>query len=478
MTNSREAGIALLITMFTLVIISIIGLVMALNAITEVKISDNYESHFQAEYAAMAGLNHARLLLDGLDFDVVLKGPDGMYDTSTAYIKEAKTFRFRLPIPVSMAQTMNIESPLSDIGDISDDGIISTGVLNGIPGTELIPKSGIGLFAGDPYRPEQLILSRYFVKVTDNNGEASELAADAANNPFIDGDGIVIVRSVGVSRTLSEQMGTNIRRNSVAVFEARFRRAATWDTGTALTVLGSSINAAFADSPEITGGAFAGIGVLDTNPDDSEFPDILIKQAAEGIGGITGGGLTEPSVRDISAEARGHRDRAALFNAEYLWNFIQHKAPAFADQTYDGDQVWGTPPFLGTYDMSKPWNDPTQKPRITLVKGNLTALGGISGAGILIITGSLECSGNIDFRGLILTLGSGRLILHGSGPGIKGGVLAGSLVNSGGVITFGVPLINIGGDTRITADKASVRMALRLLPVEQISFREIAGSDP
>ena len=33
--------------------------------------------------------------------------------------------------------------------------------------------------------------ARYFVKVTDNNGDASELEADPSDNPFFDGDGII-----------------------------------------------------------------------------------------------------------------------------------------------------------------------------------------------------------------------------------------------------------------------------------------------
>jgi hypothetical protein len=38
--------------------------------------------------------------------------------------------------------------------------------------------------------------------------------------------------------------------------------------------------------------------------------------------------------------------------------------------------------------------------------------------------------------------------------------------------------LSIGGDAKIFADKKAVQMALELLPASQISFREIAGSDP
>ncbi|MDR0842739.1 MAG: hypothetical protein LBP68_04880, partial [Acidobacteriota bacterium] len=200
---ASEAGVALLLTIFVLAIISILGLILAMRAMTEVQISDNSESHLRAEYAAMAGLEHARMLVHGLDFDAMLRGPDGVYDTSAAYRAEAKSFRFRLPIPIPMAQQLDIESPIVDTGSASDDGIVSTGALSGALGTELIPQAGIVQRAASPSGAGEILISRYFVKVTDNNGEASELAADGGDNPFFDGDGIVIVRSVGVSGTFA-----------------------------------------------------------------------------------------------------------------------------------------------------------------------------------------------------------------------------------------------------------------------------------
>ena len=221
----EEMGMALLLTLFALALISILGLVMTMNATMEIRISDNSESHMRATLAAISGLNHARVVVNGLDFNAMLRGPDGVYDSGAAYIKEAKNFGFRFPVSLLTAQKLNIEDPM--IGDVSDDGIISTGVLSGISGTSLIPRDGIALWADNPAGTERQLSSRYFVKITDNNGEASELAGDAADNPFVDGDGIIIVRSVGISRTFAEATGGSVRYNSVAVFESRLKRAAT-----------------------------------------------------------------------------------------------------------------------------------------------------------------------------------------------------------------------------------------------------------
>ena len=477
--SAAEAGIALLLTMFVLAMISILGLIMTMSATTEAQISDNSESHLQAVYAAISGLEHARLLARNLDFDAMLQGPDGSYDTNAAYLTEAKQFRFRLLFPIMTAQKLDLESPLAGMGSISDDGVISTGAMSGTSGVELIPKIGIGQWADNPYGPGTILTSRYFVKVTDNNGEASELAADTGNNPFVDGDGIIIVRSIGASRTFSERIGGAIRRNSVAVYESRLKRTMTWDPGPALTIIGTSVGAVFTGTPEISGGSFAGIGVLDTDTTDTEFPEITLKTAAS-VGTITGGGLPEPSVRDITIEVQGNRDKAKLSDPVWLHDFINQRIPRLADTIYAGNQLWTAAgmPFLGAYDKSRSWNDPTQNPRITLVSGDLTTPEGLSGAGILVVTGALECTGTLDWRGLVLVLGEGNLILDGDGPGISGGVVTGKLINSGGGAVFGTPEIAIGGLTRIAADQELMRMAMRMFPAEQISFREIAGTDP
>jgi len=482
-TNSNnsndESGIALMLTLFALALMSLLGLIMTMSATMEVRISDNSESHTQAVLAAISGLEHARIAVHRLDFDALLRGPDGVYDTDPAYMKEAKNFGFRLPFSLLTAQKLNIESPLADIGDTPDDGIINTGALSGIAGTALIPQEGIALWADNPTGVGPLLLSRYFVKVTDNNGDASELAGDASDNPFVDSDGIIIVRSVGVSRIFTETAGGGFRRNSVAVFESRLRRDSTWDLGPALNILGSLADVVFTGSPEISGGSAAGIGIINVSAAVGEFSEHFLPETSA-TENITGGDLPTPSISDISAEAQNDRYKSILFDAGEMKNFIGRRTTRMADMTYEGDQLRSEPdmPFWGSYDKTIPWNDPAQKPYFVLVNGNLAAPDGLSGAGVLIVTGSLECSGTLDYRGLILVLGEGRLALDTDGPGVAGGVVAGKLIDSDEGVTFGIPDISIGGSTRITADKALVKMALRLFPVEQISFREITSSDP
>src|SRR5438034_5349564 len=76
--SSHQEGLALLIAVIALSVFSLLGLYMSLDATTEVRISENYESRAQAVLAARAGINHARELMRGLEHNDLLRGPDGV----------------------------------------------------------------------------------------------------------------------------------------------------------------------------------------------------------------------------------------------------------------------------------------------------------------------------------------------------------------------------------------------------------------
>jgi hypothetical protein len=478
--KDNESGSALLIALIALALLSLLSFFVSLGANTEVKISDNFESQVRATYASLAGLNHARVLVRGLSFTDLLRGPDGMYDSSASSLALARQFKFRNPLPLLTVFSLDISNPAAVLSGVPDDGVISTGVWGNSAGTLLIPPSGIALTATNPYGPGRILTARYFVKVTDNNGEASEIAGDSGDDPFTDGDGIVIVRSMGAARTFSEMTGTIQRLNSVAVFEARFKRSSVFDAGPAVTILGTDASGHFASTFAIVGGMSPGIGTIDTDTTDAVNPAQSLLAAAGGFGLITGGGSSGPSIQEMGSAILSDPERSQLLNPVYLWNFVQISAPRFADLYFNGAQTWtaGATPYLGSFDVSKPWNAPGQDPKITVVNGNLDVTDGFSGAGLLIVTGAFSYTGVCSYSGLVLVMGAGTLSAAGSGPGIQGGLVLATLVGSGAGVGFGLPSISVGGNSRLLSDRAAVKMALGLVPVSQISFREIAGSDP
>ncbi len=463
-----EEGLALLITLIALSLISLLCLYMTLSATTEMRVSDNFEGHLHAKHAALAGINHARALLRGLDYDSLLRGTDGAYEDSAGYLTQARAFAFRNPVAWSTARSLNISDPA--LTGIPDDGIINAA------GVGLIPYSGILLTAPNPYGAGVVTIGRYYVKASDNNGEPSELAGDPSDNPFVDGDGTIIIRSMGVAQTLGEPAGSAMRRNSVVAFEARYRRRSTFDLGSPLTIVGSNVNAAFdGDSFSISGGAGPGIGTIDIDPADGLRPDEIIRLAVAGKGSITGAGLPYPSIQDITGSVKLDPERALLLDPKYLLDFVTNTVLEFADYVYSGDQNWagGAAPYLGAFDVTKPTSDTAQDPKITVVKGSLAIGGGVSGGGILVVRGDLRSSSGFSYSGLVLIIGTGRLESSGLDPGILGGVLLATIDSNGVNPAFGVPTLFLGGNSFITANGNAIKMAIGLLPPAQISFREI-----
>lgn len=475
-----ENGTALITTLLALFLFTVLGFYMIFAATAGLHISNNFESQLQATNAALAGLNHSRSLLRGLSHDDLLKGPNGAFDQSTSYRNLAKSFSFRNPLPLAKAHSLNIYDPSGEVTGIPDDGLVNTGLCDGISGKELIPITGIALAAPDPYGSGTKLLSRYFVKITDNNGEVSEIDGDSNDNPFLDGDGIIIVRSLGVAGTIPQTIGSVTRRNSIAVFEIRLKRYSTWDLGPALVVLGSAVDATFSGVCDISGDISPGIGTIDTLPGDSTVPEEIISSSAERCGIITGSGYPHPSVKEISGQVSASPDQSLLLDPHYLWNFVHNQAPRTADIFFDESQSWlkGNAPYLGAFDYTKPPNAPGQDPKISVVNGNLCISGDVSGGGLLVVTGDLLISGPFYFNGLVLVIGSGNFTFNGSGEGISGGLFVANLGNHEGRVIFGTPSLSINGRSRLAAQRDAVRMAIGLLPASQISFREITNSDP
>jgi hypothetical protein len=476
-----EQGIAMVLVLIVLSILAVFSTYLFLSSAEELKISDNSESMIQARFAARAGIEHARELLKGWSFETALRGPDGTYTNSSSYLNAARLASFRNLAPWATLRSLNLIDPTNDVSSLSDDGLINTG---GTIPTVLVPKSGLAFAAANPYGSGTLTTARYFIKVTDNNGEASELARDAADSPFMDGDGTIIVRSIGVARTIVEGFGASARRNSVAIFESRFMRGSPFfNLGSPAIVIGHDVAANF------SGNAFSIIGTSD-GPGlatiDTDYADCVanpthcavkkLRDATDGKGTITGnctGATTNQCINDITLSVRDNPDKSMLLDPVWLYNFANTQVPAVADNIITNGSVGSV--NLGT----------VSNPKITFVQGDLSATGGLSGAGLLVVTGELAMGGSINFDGLVLVIGTGEFWAHGMNRGIHGGLIVANIVIQNGVPTFGrtstsITDFDIRGNSDIsTYDGSLANMGNNLMPLKQLSFREITnGIDP
>jgi hypothetical protein len=83
------------------------------------------------------------------------------------------------------------------------------------------------------------------------------------------------------------------------------------------------------------------------------------------------------------------------------------------------------PPAFSNYPATPNLGDgTTAHQQVTVVNGDLTISGNLTGSGILLVTGTLTFSGDFSYKGLVLVIGAG--VLHEQGGG--GGGLTGALV--------------------------------------------------
>ena len=482
--DSSEAGFAMLVAILALSIFSLLGMYVSMEATTEVRIAENYESRLQSVFAARAGLSHARELIRGLDHNALLQGPDGSYNSGdTAYMTAAQTsYGFRNWVSWTAARSLDILDPAGAVSGVPDDGLLNTGKLGGVNGTVLIPATGIPVTASNPYGAGTIITARYFVKAADN-------PEDCDTNPFTDCDGIIILRSTGVAQTLRETGGGVIRANSVTVYEGRYQRDSVFDLDAPVVLQGDPIvpakpNMFSGNSFNIDGGSQPfGIGTIDTNLGNSYDPrqEVANNLDAKQYDNITGSccGPGSAAVGDITPSPGD--DNYYLLDPDYMYNFMNNVLPRYADRYYQGSQKWsgGGAPDLGHYDPAKPRNDPSQRFKITFVDGDLSMSGNLEGGGILAVTGKLSGSGSIKWNGLILVIGGGNANLAGMNVGLNGGLYAVKVTQVGNSAQFGATQFTMSGNSNIKVNDAILQLAIDTLPAREISVREVTSSmDP
>jgi hypothetical protein len=164
---------------------------------------------------------------------------------------------------------------------------------------------------------------------------------------------------------------------------------------TAFTGPGPCASTLPALTPAISTGDAVGVTGIDSN----------LAGPPDRTGNYTGTGPT-PSVVNEGATG-GNQFGGTWSSPSALDSMVQMLANG-ADKTYNcaiGTPCTGTGPY-GT----------DAAPQITYVSGDFN-FGNASGAGVLVVTGTLNITGNSSFDGLILVVGQGKLVESGGGNG-------------------------------------------------------------
>lgn len=182
---------------------------------------------------------------------------------------------------------------------------------------------------------------------------------------------------------------------------------------------------------------------------------------------------TSPDVVDDQSTMK-----ACLLNATCLNNMVQ-SLTAVADQVFTYPNV---PTTLGT----------DANPLITVVQDEVLpsyhpgdySPGACDGAGILVVTGTLTCSGISTFDGIILVVGQGNFQINGGGSGAFNGefyvaqtrdVNGNPILDASGNPALGTPSfsVNGGGANSMTYNSSFVTQMQRLIAYRVLAFRDI-----
>jgi hypothetical protein len=161
-----------------------------------------------------------------------------------------------------------------------------------------------------------------------------------------------------------------------------------------------------------------------------------------------------------------------LGNVDGLTKLVNSITAAAGPNVYPAN---GTPTNWGT----------NASPAINVIQGDYS--GGVSGTGILLVTGTLTMSGNPSFNGLILVIGKGNVVKNGGGNGVLNGSLFVANLYSDPPPTYnnlialgqnnppGIPTIawNGGGNATIQYDACWINAVSQSFPLKILAQREL-----
>jgi hypothetical protein len=487
-----EAGIALLISIFILLLISVVAIALIVSSGTESALASNYRSSTSVYYAALAGLEEGRgrlsaknsnsfkttapgflpppgtplavgspiYIINPVGAEIVAPWDPGSTYPDTQFNQEFGSIGFSLPNPSpstpSLSTVAGIQGPLYkwvrinavsegslnlDVSPIDGTTDPSTPVF--YDGTQLnVSNTGaqvleITSLAVLPNGSQKLLqylvaplnLNLSFPSVLTLDGPSTNFDASGNSDFYVNG--------------LDQQDGGNCtpvepQKYAIGTINGTFNTGA---TGQVVVAIPSSVRGKY-------------IGIATSYPPSPPMPS--------------------PSVNDISG---------SLVPAFQTVNSLDGPQGVVQTLTAMADQhVTGPATNLPDFGSPSPLRMVT-----TVVAGNppdggdLKLTGSVSGYGLLVVTGDLTLNGSVSWHGIILVIGQGHLTIPSYGFGnIDGAVLIArtrhddySLRSSLDTATFNVNNVN-NGNHGFYYNSCWVQAALPFGSYKILSFHEIS----
>jgi hypothetical protein len=471
LSRNREAGMALIVVLLLLLLVSAIGLGMVFMSNTESSINTNYRDSQLAFFAMRAGLEEVR---DRMRSDA----PTGWTLALPTAMPGNPNSILYITNPTGSADPVVPTNPSATNAYFDDElchenfspGVAYSAPAAGIPCTaypapstnvsyvsSIAPNTNDATGAALRYKWVRITLKQNqtfgtyvnsgqpgSTQVCYQAGSGQEIPltlvpggpwanCSAAFAAQVDASPVYVVTSLAVTKNGSRRMGQyemgslNIQTPPVALGmdgpAAIFSPAASSnnyfingvDSGAA-GFTGSGGHGACsptgASLPAITTGDQAGVTNMVGNPPGSGGTIPVARQ-----GGYTGGGIGPPSVTNGGAAGGAFSGEwSSPADLDNMVNSIASRANVTyptGGGTCSVNGSGGSPctPTGNAAGSVNPWN-----PQITFVNGDFD-MGNASGAGILVVTGTLSFNGNANYNGLILVIGQGNMQESGGGNG-------------------------------------------------------------
>lgn len=444
--RSSQRGVALLIAIFALLLISGVAMSLVMMSGTETSMAANYRSTSQSFYASYSGLEEGRTRL-WQNFPITAGGSIAAAWYAPGVIGD--------PVPVNsvmyiLNNALEVVNPLNLIpSNPYADNQYQTEF--GIPPTAAVLKGAIASNAFVAGMPGPAFK---WVRITPKTERSSQIDVngDGIFDPltplYSDGKNQYVGNLTGdyqqVFRITALSVASGSRRilqydTMRVVFNLTVPSALTFDgSGSALFPANSAVYEVEGfdalPTPANTppggcpppGPAKPAVGVV--SPGD----DTAITQAIEDTKrekNYTGSGGTLPDVQDISALLKS--DLTTVGGIQDMITNLNNNATSSLTAPPSGPITNSS--FTDASGASGLQIGSPATPEVVVANGALELSGNVTGYGILVVTGDFVVKGNFTWQGIVLVMGTGTMTVGGGGGGtIDGALLLARTVDAAG----------------------------------------------
>ncbi len=497
--HNSQSGVALLMCMFALMLLAAVAMGLMFMSNTETNVNSNYRSEQQAYYAAKAGVEEMRDRMRwGNSTSIAL--PTVMPSTTTT---AGVTYILNPDDTSGAIQPWNTSNKYFDdeLCHENFSGLGLTAVTRDIPcatavsggtyyNTVTTLDPGTGTASAMPYKWVRLTMkqngtnSPYCVDTTcttaalsyeacyDDVSNAQKVvpnlvtACESMNPPLRP---VYMVTALAVNKTGSRRI---VQAEVASVQLPPLPASITFDGPSpifgvppsgSLRVSGNNVNSCGPPGPNMPAlGAYNANSVSNPGVGTPGLVQDIPTNKANDYQGSSG---TTPDVQNVGST--GLNMLGPLATVGGLQTLVTN-ITATADQVFPGG-------YSGAINLGTSAN-----PMVTVVQGDYN-LSNNSGAGLLLVTGTLTFNGNPNWNGIILVIGKGA-VNTGSGGGngvMNGAMLVANLYNSSGALlpassAPGVPTINWsgGGTFNVNYDSCWVNNLSNRLVLKAVANRE------